>query len=138
MRILIIEDDYLISSMIEEVLRDCGHEVVGIAASVAEARTIAASTVPDVALTDVFLRDGQSSSAVSQELADAGVFIVFATGNPGELTADRQWAIGCIHKPFGRQTLVAALDLLQGLRRGKPLPSNSPAGIELYGRPAAT
>jgi hypothetical protein len=86
----------------------------------------------DLAMIDVFLRNRENALGLSRELSEAGVSILFATGNPKECEAHRRWAVGCIQKPFGWETIRVALDVVERVRDGKPLPSQVPPGITLY------
>ena len=53
---LLVEDQILIALGLTEVLKETGHQVVGVAATVTDALSVAANTKPDVAVVDVRLR----------------------------------------------------------------------------------
>src|SRR5215813_11730594 len=54
-RLLIVEDDVLLASSLEELLSDSGFEVVGVAGSAATALSIAGERHPALALIDICL-----------------------------------------------------------------------------------
>jgi CheY-like chemotaxis protein len=54
-RLLIVEDDILLASAVQELLRDSGFEVVGTAGSAAAALSLAKDQNPQLALIDISL-----------------------------------------------------------------------------------
>lgn len=78
-RVLVVEDELLVSWMVQDLLGDLGCVVLGPAASVAQALEVIATTPVDVAVIDVNL-NGEMSYPVADALAAAGVPFVFATG----------------------------------------------------------
>lgn len=78
-KILVVEDDALIAMELEERLQDMGYDVVGPAATVADAREAIAATRPDAALLDSNL-GGVSSTDLAAGLAADGVPVAFCTG----------------------------------------------------------
>ena len=54
-RLLIVEDDVLLASAVQELLRDSGFEVVGTAGSAAAALSLAKDQNPQLALIDISL-----------------------------------------------------------------------------------
>ena len=78
-RVLIVEDEILLSMMLEDVFSDAGAHVVGPAATVEQAMTLIAEEMIDVALLDVCLRD-QRSDPIAEILRQRGVPYVLATG----------------------------------------------------------
>ena len=59
-RIIIAEDDGIVAMDFEMLLTSAGHEVCGVAATAAEAITLAATQRPDVILMDGGLAHGTS------------------------------------------------------------------------------
>ena len=55
-RLLIVEDDVLLASAVQELLRDSGFEVVGTAGSAAAAVSLAKDQNPQLALIDICFR----------------------------------------------------------------------------------
>ncbi|CAH2395317.1 response regulator [Mesorhizobium ventifaucium] len=67
LRILVVEDEWLIAEDIAACLRASGHEVIGPAPSVAVALRLIGENPVDVALLDVQLY-GETSLAIAEEL----------------------------------------------------------------------
>jgi two-component system response regulator HydG len=132
MRVLIVEDEPLISLLLEELIETSGHPVAGVAVSLSQARAIMAAQDLDVAFLDVFLQGQETSVELSRELAEKAIPVLFVTGNEQECRNHRARAVGYIEKPFGRRTMIAALDLVEALRAGKPLPAEDPDGLILF------
>jgi DNA-binding response OmpR family regulator len=80
-RILIVEDEALIADLLQGMLEELGYEVVGPAASVAEAMCAIDSTTIDAAILDLLLRD-QRVEPVAAVLRAKGTPFAFATGMP--------------------------------------------------------
>jgi CheY-like chemotaxis protein len=78
-RILVVEDDPLIAMLEEDLMLRLGCQVIGPAATLAEALALAATSSPQGALLDVNLR-GEAVFPVADLLAKAGVPFVFVTG----------------------------------------------------------
>jgi two-component system, response regulator PdtaR len=102
--ILIVEDEALVASCIEEVLGELGFGVAGIAASGPEAIALAAANLPALALVDIRLTgpiDGiELACRLRQEL---GVRSIFLTGLADADTVHRAEAaqpFGFLAKPF--------------------------------------
>lgn len=131
MRILIVEDEFLIALDIEDVVRSLGHEVVGPVGSSEQARELA--TEADVALVDVRLNDGITGPEVAAHLwSEHGVTVVFMTGNPESVRSSKV-ALGVLQKPFRPHQVAEVVSYAVGRRAGKdPLP---PQDLELF--PAA-
>jgi CheY-like chemotaxis protein len=79
LRILVAEDNVFAAMEVEQVLRDCGCEAVGPAATVGQALRLARAERLDGALLDVNLRD-QLVFPVAAELIHRGVRVIFITG----------------------------------------------------------
>jgi CheY-like chemotaxis protein len=80
-RILIVEDDYLIACEMAESLADCGAEIVGPAASIAQANALIASDGDRLhgAVLDLNL-SGTMVFPVADALRERDIPFVFATG----------------------------------------------------------
>jgi CheY-like chemotaxis protein len=68
MRVLIVEDEFIIAMHIEMMVADFGHEVCAVAVSAGDAVASAAAHRPDVALMDLRLADGSSGIDAAREL----------------------------------------------------------------------
>jgi CheY-like chemotaxis protein len=109
--ILVIEDEEMIASVIEEMLRDLGCREVWIAGSTKDAQTALAQHRPHAVILDVNL-GGDSGFQLAQLLIDAKIPFVFATGY-GRHGLPERWATRPImQKPFKMETLQAVLGAL--------------------------
>ena len=135
-RILLVEDEPLVALDVEEALRSLGCQVIGPAATLAEAMRLAEGAVPlpDAAVLDVNL-GGQAAFPVADLLVRQNVPVVFATGYselPGGWTSDGgQGRTALLRKPVDRSALAAALARLilagrgEGARAGRPPPGDA-------------
>jgi DNA-binding NtrC family response regulator len=79
LRLLVVEDEVMIASLVEDMLAELGHQVVALATSVEEAAGLADRDDFDVALLDLNLQ-GQTVDAIAATLARRGKPFVFTTG----------------------------------------------------------
>jgi len=79
LRVLVVEDEAMISTLVEDMVTELGHSVAGLAASLEEAAGLAEGAEFDVALLDVNLH-GQTVESVAKTLARRGKPFVFTTG----------------------------------------------------------
>jgi DNA-binding response OmpR family regulator len=96
LRILVVEDEVMISSMIEDMLSELGHRIVGFASSTEAARQ-AADADFDAALLDVNLPDG-SIEPIAAALERRGKPFAFTTG-----LSDRAIPPAFKHRPVLRK-----------------------------------
>jgi CheY-like chemotaxis protein len=109
--ILVVEDEALIASVIEEMLRDLGCREVWIAGSAKDAAVVLAQHRPHAAVLDVNL-GGDSGFQLAQTLADAKIPFAFATGY-GRQDLPEHWAARPVmEKPFKLETLAAVVGSL--------------------------
>ncbi len=76
--VLLVEDDFIVAFDMRMLLEEQGARVLGPAASVDEARSLLASSAPNVAVLDVNL-NGELVFPLAEELQARGIPIVFAT-----------------------------------------------------------
>lgn len=110
-RVLIIEDEPLIAMDLESLVRDLGHDVVGIATTHDEAVEMALASRPTLVLADIQLADDSSGvEAVKEILGEYSVPVIFITAFPERLlTGDRPEPAFLITKPFQRSSVKAAI-----------------------------
>lgn len=78
-RVYIVEDEALVAMLIEDMVMELGHEVVGMAKSLGEALLAAQNIQCDIALLDINL-NGHKSFPVARALAERGIPFLFASG----------------------------------------------------------
>lgn len=112
-RVLIVEDDYLVATEIENALSSAGFDIVGIANSADEALALAAAEHPLLAVMDVRLNGERDGIDAALELfATHGIRCIFATAHQ---TADARGRahpakpIAWLPKPYAMRSLVAAV-----------------------------
>jgi len=110
-RILIIEDEPIIAMDIEMIVRELGHDVVGVATTHREAVDEAQKHQPGLVLADIQLADNSSGiEAVQEILTDLKVPVIFITAFPERLlTGDRPEPAFLLTKPYQPATLRAAI-----------------------------
>lgn len=107
-RVLIIEDEPIIAMDLRMLVQDCGHTVIGIAATEADAVRMAAEGDARLILADINLgRGGNGIRAVQQILARVDVPVIFVTAYPEDLlTAEGVEPAFVMRKPFDRFMLA--------------------------------
>lgn len=106
-RILVVEDEALIAVMVEDMLAEMGTEVVGPAATIEQALTLARAEAIDGAVLDVNVR-GERIDPVAEALASRGIPMLFATGY-GEVRLASGAATTVIDKPYTQEKLARGL-----------------------------
>ncbi len=110
-RVLIIEDEPVIATDIEALVRELGHEVLDVAATRREAVDAVGRERPGLVLADIQLADGSSGiDAVKDILGRYNVPVIFITAFPERLlTGERPEPTFLITKPFQPETVKAAI-----------------------------
>ncbi len=107
-RILVVEDEYLVAMMVEDMLGALGFEIAGIAQSLPAAEDAAQSGIFDAAILDINL-NGAMSYPVAEILVRRQIPFIFATGY-GPEGADHKFPDApSLEKPFERDDLGEAL-----------------------------
>ena len=108
--VLIIEDEPIIAMDLEELVQSCGHRVVGLASTEAEAIALAKRTRPGLILADINLGlGGDGTSAVAAILRSHYAPVIFVTAYPERLlTGEAIEPAFVITKPFEPLTLAIA------------------------------
>ncbi len=111
LKVLLVEDQYLIARQLEAIVESAGHIVIGIATSQQEACSLATEHAPDLAIVDVSLSDGPTGLETAYFInQNCGAKVVFATANVRRLPADFCGAIGVVEKPFTRLGMVSVVN----------------------------
>lgn len=106
-RILLAEDIWIIAEAQKQLLVAAGAEVIGPAATVAEAQSLAARGDYDCAVFDINLR-GQMANAVIEALSAKGVQVVILTGSNVDPQLRAQ-AAACLEKPVTDEQLIRTI-----------------------------
>ena len=141
-RVLVVDDDHAIRTVVAQLLKREGHDVMT-ANSLGELRRALAGGLPDVLIMDVVLPDGNGLDEVADLKARHPELpvIVFSAQNT-ILTAVRATEVGAfdyLPKPFDLDALAAAVDaaLARSGREAAAEPGAEDPGIPLVGRSPA-
>jgi len=107
-RILVVEDEWLVSILLEELLHEFGCEVVGPATCVANAIDLASAGSIDGALLDLNVK-GQVVYSVARMLADRGIPFAFVTGYTAAWISDTYRERPMLQKPVHAEKLKQIL-----------------------------
>lgn len=120
-RVLIVEDDALIAMDVEDALISAGYTVCGVAASEAEALTMAGETHPDFAVVDISLSPGDGRVVAKQLWLRHHTAVLFATGQCDEVRClDNSGAVACLPKPYNAEVVPNALHVIDEINHGHP------------------
>lgn len=119
-RVLVVEDEPMVSLALQDTLADLGFEVVGAAARIEPALDLARYLTFDVAVLDVDL-GGTRIDPVAEAIAARGLPIVFVTGY-GLDAVPRRAPGPVLEKPY------EVADLQQALRRASATLEKEPGG----------
>ena len=134
MRILIVEDEVVVAWMLADSLERAGHEVVGRAATMADALALCegAAAAPELALLDIKLRDGGNGVDVARALSERwGVRSIFASAQTEDARRARDVALGCVRKPYAPEAVVRCVEAARGVMGGRT-PRCVPVGLNLF------
>ena len=108
LNILVVEDDYLIGTLLSEMLIGLGHTVCAVERTETSAVAAAARHHPDLMIVDAHLGNGSGIAAMETILHDRFVPHVFVTGDKLQTQVHRPGDI-VIEKPFRERDLVEAI-----------------------------
>jgi DNA-directed RNA polymerase specialized sigma24 family protein len=111
-KVMIIEDEAIISMDLEALVSEMGHRVTGIARTHREAVDLARSEMPDLILADIQLADSSSGlEAVNEVMSDLGKCpVIFITAFPERLlSGERKEPAFLIAKPYTQDQVRSAV-----------------------------
>ncbi|NNJ11413.1 response regulator [Chloroflexales bacterium ZM16-3] len=125
-RILIAEDNDLVSLTLEEQLKGLGYDVIGIARNGAEAITLANRLKPDLIMMDIRMPEMEGTEAAARIRDQMAVPIIMLTAYADKETVRKAEAAGALAylvKPVNENELPPAINIalarfkeIQGLR----------------------
>jgi CheY-like chemotaxis protein len=110
LRILIVEDEWLLALETQEALEGAGCLVVGPAMCVEEALVLLANEAVDAAILDVSLT-GEMSFPIAEALMGRNIPFAFATGYLASDLPERYRSCRFLSKPVRATALIATLGL---------------------------
>lgn len=110
-KVLVVEDETLISMLFEDILDELGCEVVGPALNLKTAMELAHTAEIDAAVLDVNL-NGDPIFPVAEILSGRGVPLVFSSGYGASSLPERWQGEPTLPKPFTSDEVAAVLHRL--------------------------
>ena len=107
-RILVVEDEAMISMLLEDMVLDCGGEIVGPVAKFDDALELAHKAEFGVAVLDLNL-NGTLSYPIADVIRERGIPVIFATGYGANGLLDRFRDCPTLQKPFSQQDFAQAV-----------------------------
>jgi CheY-like chemotaxis protein len=109
LRVLLVEDEFLVALSMERMLHRLGVEVVGPIGSVAEALAIACSVELDGAVLDVNV-DGEKIYPCAEQLGERGIPFILTTGYAAANLPERYRTAARLGKPFSEVEFRSILE----------------------------
>ena len=107
-RILVVEDEAMVSMLLEDMVLDCGGEIVGPVARFNDALELAHQAEFGVAVLDLNL-NGTLSYPIAEVIRERGIPVIFATGYGADGVLDRFSDCPTLQKPFSQQDFAGAV-----------------------------
>jgi DNA-binding response OmpR family regulator len=108
LEVLLVEDSWTVGEAMKDLLELSGAEVIGPAATTAEAERLLSEHAPDVALVDFHLQGGELSHGLIVRLHEQGMHVVVISGS-SEPSLVPVGAVTILEKPFSEAQLLARL-----------------------------
>lgn len=116
-RVLVVEDEFAVLLLIEDMLSELGCEIVGTATRLSDALALAGRAECDAAILDVNI-NGENVGPVAETLAARGIPMVFSTGYGPSGIESRWRERPALQKPYRIEEFAAALrQALTGRKR---------------------
>jgi CheY-like chemotaxis protein len=109
LRVLLVEDEIMVAMMVEDILAELGHTVVGTAMQLEPALVLAREAAVDVAILDVNLEGGVQTTAVAEVLRGRNIPFLYSTGYGRAALAGGPGGAVVLPKPFTDTDLQDAL-----------------------------
>jgi CheY-like chemotaxis protein len=108
MKVMIAEDNALISLALETLVEDLGHTCASPAATAGEALEIARAEAPDLAIVDLGLADGWAGDSLVDELHALGLVSLIVSGQ-AEYYEPPAHVAAVFTKPVNEKALAAEI-----------------------------
>ncbi|AWH85671.1 sigma-54-dependent Fis family transcriptional regulator [Flavobacterium album] len=113
-KILIVEDEFIVANDLKMILKKGGYDVVGIASSAAQARTMVTAKKPNWVLLDIILKGDETGIDLAWELIKCKTPFLFISANTNQTTLEavkKTQPYGFMVKPFREKDLLVMLDI---------------------------
>ena len=111
-RVLVVEDEMLIALDLADIVETGGGTVLGPAASVKEALALVQGDLPDAAILDVNLADGEVTPVLDALLAKSVPVLIYTGGGATTEILLRKPDIAIIRKPARATQILSSLNAL--------------------------
>jgi DNA-binding NtrC family response regulator len=108
-RVLFVEDEAMVSMLIEDMLLDLGVEVIGPATKIDQALSLAREAEIEAAVLDINI-GGQHTFSVADILQARGIPVIFATGYGSSALPERFQRTPILHKPFDSRSFAKLVE----------------------------
>jgi len=108
LRVIVVDDDAVIASLLAETLTGMGYDVCAIEATEADAVTAALRWRPDLMIVDVNLGGGSGVAAIGQIQRAGPIPHVFVTADASRVQALKSVAV-VLQKPYREADLVRGI-----------------------------
>jgi CheY-like chemotaxis protein len=106
LRILVVEDGWQLGESLKALLESMGATVDGPVATTADADRLVSERVPDVALVDLRLREGELAGDLIRRLNERGISVVVTSGYHEVLPDPTVEVVAFLEKPFSHAQLL--------------------------------
>ena len=106
--VLIVDDFFDAAIGVKVLLESWGVEILGPAATIAEAERMVSERTPNVAIVDITLRGGEQSHSLIDRLCDKDIRVVVATGD-ADVSLPLGRAAAILQKPMTERSLLTSL-----------------------------
>ncbi|TCC89220.1 response regulator [Pedobacter frigiditerrae] len=117
-KILIVEDEFIVANDLSMILEKAGYLVCGIASSVEEARVIIAKHTPQLVLLDIHLEGKLTGIDLAKELLERNIAFVYLSANSNQKILEQAKSTqpyGFLVKPFREKDVLVSLEIAQYL-----------------------
>ena len=131
MIILVLEDEPFTAMDLMTALGADGHDVLGPAATVADALAVAERKPPQLALLNIHLPDGSGIDAARELYRRHGCRALFVSGAPDQGAQADGIAVGYLSKPFETEAVLQSIEVVRAVIEGRPH-GECPSQLQLY------
>jgi CheY-like chemotaxis protein len=116
LRVLLVEDEMMVALLLETVLNDLGHQVVGPVARLERGLEVVEREAIDLAVLDVNI-DGREVYPIAAALEARGIPFIFTTGYGSDGLHPAYCDRPVLQKPYRSDDLKAAIGRVSGRSR---------------------
>jgi DNA-binding response OmpR family regulator len=132
LKVLIAEDDLMITDMVEDVLVGSGYEVCGIARTVDEGVALGRLHKPELADIDLRLADDGLGTEIAARLSALGrLGVLYASANISSHLLRTALGDACLTKPYRSAELVRSLQIVADIVATGAATQPLPRGFQL-------